>query len=273
MNPPRTHLRPDPVDGAGYRAANRDGWNELSRSGHDSSVPWTVDWVAPETAMTWLDGNGWLPWDQLASVLVVGGGGGQQAPLFAQLGYEVTVVDLSPEQLRRDRDAADAAGLSLETIEGDMCDLSILGGRRFDLVYQPVSSCYVPDVRRLYESVASVTKRQGWYWSEHWNPVQIQVASDCSWDGSAYRLDRSVIDHDPRVYAGADLDEAPLCWHFIHSLGDLVGGICDAGFIVDRFAERSDPDPAAAPGSTGHLATYVPTFYTVLGRRRARGRP
>jgi SAM-dependent methyltransferase len=256
------------VDGSGYRSANRSGWDQLSRTGHDSSVPWSVDRVAPEVAMAWLDRNGWLPWDEVATVLVVGGGGGQQAPLFAQLGYEVTVVDLSPEQLRRDQEVAGAVGLELETVEGDMCDLSVLGRRRFDLVYQPVSSCYVPDVRSLYRSVASVTKPRGWYWSEHWNPVQIQVSPDYSWDGSAYRLDRSMVDHDPRVYAGVGIDEQPLCWHFIHSVGDLVGGICDAGFTIQRFAERSDIDPSAAPGSTGHLASFVATFYTTLARRR-----
>jgi len=46
----------------------------------------------------------------------------------------------------------------------------------FDLVYQPVSSLYVPDIRQCYRQVAAVTRPGGLFFSEHWNPVQMQLA-------------------------------------------------------------------------------------------------
>ena len=88
------------------------------------------------------------------SVLCLAAGGGQQGPLFASLGLEVTVVDISPAQLETDREVAHRRGLAIETVEADMLDLSQLHGAGFDLVYQPVSALYVPDVPALDREVA-----------------------------------------------------------------------------------------------------------------------
>ena len=63
--------------------------------------------------------------------------------------------------------------------------------------------------------------------------------------------------------------DALTCWHYVHSLDDLIGRMCDTGFVVLAFRERSAGDPAAEPGTLPHLAAYAPTFFWVLARRRA----
>jgi SAM-dependent methyltransferase len=254
-------------DGASreYLSVNRRGWDRLARLGSASSVPWNVETMT--SPKEWLDGLGWLPWTRIRDVLVIGGGGGQQAPLFAWLGHRVTVVDLSPCQLDRDRAVAKRLGLNLECIEGDMCDLSILGHRSYDLVYQPVSSCYVPRIRRCYLEVASVVRPGGLFWSQHWNPMHIQLSRDQTWDGSAYRIDHAAGGSTPRVLTGPGQADGPLCLHYVHRMGDLIGGICDAGFVIEAFAELAHGDPSAPPGTDGHVAAYIPTFYTVLAQR------
>ena len=78
----------------------------------------------------------------------------------------------------------------IERLECDVLDLSPLADRRFDLVYQPVSTLYLPDVRRCYRQVASVLRPGGLYWSEHWNPVEMQLDPETAWDGRAYRLSK-----------------------------------------------------------------------------------
>lgn len=248
-----------------YRTVNEAGWNRLAVSGCDSSQPYGPDHFVE--AHRWLDGHGWLPWDRFTSVLCLAGGGGQQGPLFASLGYDVTVFDLSAEQLARDRAAAEEHGLSLSCVQGDMLDLSALRPQQFDLVYQPVSSLYVPDVRRCYREVARVLRPGGSYFVEHWNPVQMQLSETCLWDGDAYRLDQP-----SRPDAGTDWTSdassgGATCRHYIHSMGDLVGGLCESGFAVVRFAERCHADRTALPGTVNHLAAYVPTFYAMLARR------
>jgi hypothetical protein len=271
--PPNRATLPRPASGTDgdYRRVNERAWTELGKLGIESSTPWNVHRIARPRA--WLDGFHWLPWDEIREVLVLAGGGGQQAQLFVRLGCLTTLVDLSEGQLALDRQAAGENGLDLECVQADMCDLSALGRRRYDLVYQPVSTCYVPDVRRCYKAVASVLRARGLYWSQHWNPTQIQVSSTCAWDGSAYRVDHPITDPAPRVLGGPGQAAGPLCWHYVHSLGELVGGICDAGFVIEKFADFGEADSSARAASPAHLGAYLTPFYTVLARRRQQRRP
>jgi len=252
-----------------YSSFNRRAWQELVRGGGDSSRAW--DSAAPDTVKRWLDPNGWLPWDAIRWVLCLAAGGGQQAPAFAAIGCHVTLFDLSPEQLNVDRRVARERGLDLELIQGNMLDLSPLHGRDFDLVYQPISACYVPDVRRLYAEVHRVLRPGGYYAVEHWNPFQMQIDPTTPWDGTAYRLTtpqcrRSAV-MLPWWLRDNNAQRPVMLRHFIHPLQDLVGGICDAGFSIIRCAERRRGRVKATPGSHTHLAAYVPPFLALLARR------
>lgn len=251
----------DPAD---YRTVNREGWDLLSLLDDPSTFQ-------ADTARNDLDRFGWIPWEGIRDVLCLAAAGGQQAPRFAALGYNVTLVDLSPGQLERDREVCREMGLTVEFVEADMLDLSQLRGRQFDLVYQPVSACYVPDVLRLYREVASVTRTGGHYMVEHWSPAQLRVAPDAPWDGSAYRISRPADSTEPLLWHSA---EAPLgkqasCVHYVHTLGSLVGGLCESGFDVVEFREPHHGNVAAEPGSDEHMAAYLPPFISMLARRRA----
>lgn len=195
-------------------------------------------------------------------------GGGQQGPLFASLGCKVTVVDISPEQLQKDLTVANSFGMEIECVEADMLDLAALHGRRFDLVYQAISACYIPDVRRLYREVAATLKTGGAYWVEHWSPAHAQLAPHGAWDGEAYRLLYPQQPRQPVPWRspGEAEGSAASCWHYIHPLHDLIGGLCDAGFRIERFAETAEPDPLAAPDSPAHIAFYVPPLFSLLAR-------
>src|SRR5579875_1156533 len=152
------------MTGPTYSSVNRAGWNRLKEQGLFLTQAYGPDEFAH--ARTLLDPAGWLPWARIRTVLCLASGGGQQGPLFASLGCRVTVVDLSPEQLATDRAAARRYGLDLTCVEADMLDLSPLRGQTWDLVFQPVSSLYVPDVRQCYRQVAAVTRPGGLYFSE-----------------------------------------------------------------------------------------------------------
>jgi SAM-dependent methyltransferase len=272
--PTGTEMRPEKTDSdresgidTGYRSVNRHGWDILSRSECDSSVPYGS--AEFRYARRYLDGDSWLPWGRLTNVLCLAAGGGQQAPLFAWLGYHVTVVDLSPEQLRRDREVAARHGLSIECVEADMLDLAVLADRHFDLVYQPISACYVPDVRRLYQEVHRVLRPGGLYRVEHWNPVHMQLDDEGSWD-DGYRITRPQRSSAPVPWACADADgssDTASCWHYIHPLKELLGALCDVGFAIRGYRERGGGDPAAPPGTPEHVAEYVPPFFRLLARR------
>jgi SAM-dependent methyltransferase len=251
-----------------YRSINQQGWSALVDRGCEWTRPFAPEHFAQ--ARTLLDPCGWLPWEELRTVLCLASGGGQQGPLFAALGLEVTVVDLASGQLERDRQCAQTHGLSLETRQLDMLDLHPLHGRDFDLVYQPVSANYVPEVRRLYAEVARVLKPGGRYLVEHWNQVYIQMPESGEWDGEAYRIVHPQIPGRPVPQSAWRIGDAEVpitTWQYIHPLGDLLGGLCDAGFAIERFTEPRRGDLAAPPGSPAHLAAYLAPSYLVLARR------
>ena len=258
-----------------YQRLNRRAWARLAHAGSESSQPF--DRAQLRRSAEWLDPWEWIPWKQVRSVLCLASGGGQQAPSFAYLGYKTTLVDLSRVQMEVDRAVARRHGLEIEFIEADMLDLSSLQGRCFDLVYQPVSACYVPDVRRLYRQVARVLRPGGYYRVEHWNPYQMQLDPAAPWDGQGYRL----------VEPQGTREPVPLTWllrspngqkqvetlcHYIHPLHDMIGGLCDAGFKILRYGERLRGRPDAAVGSYPHLRAHVPSFLAMFAQI-ANGQP
>lgn len=252
-----------------YREVNRDAWDAAARAGTESSRPFGQREFA--NAQRILDPQGWLPWPRLSSVLCLASGGGQQGPLFASLGLTVTVVDISPRQLALDARVARRHGFKIECVEADMCDLALLGQRRFDLVYQPVSVLYVPDVRSVYRGVAALLPSGGLYHVQHWNPVQMQIPHQEGWDGSAYGVTTPQRPRRPTLWDPDGASDIGLC--YIHPLSELVGGLCESGFVVARFGEWSARGSAREPGTHAHLARYVPTVLVMLARRRAPGVP
>lgn len=247
--------------------ANRRAWDHWATLGSVASVP--VGRLTPVEARALLDPDGWLPWREIRRVVVLAGAGGQQAPAFAMLGCEVTVVDVSPGQLALDRRVADELGLDLRCVQADMSRLAELRLEGVDLVYQPISTCYTPDVRALYRQVRTVLRPRGLYRVEHWNPVHMRLWALASFDGTAYRLPASppgepIVSTVATGPSGESLLES---WTYPHSLAGLLGGLGDAGFVVRRLAEDCGGDPTAQPGSEAHLASVVPPFFRLLARR------
>ena len=147
---------------------NRERWNGLVRAGILYSRPkLELDEASAREMVDEADLLGDLRGKR---VLVLGGGGGQQSAAIGLLGAHVTVLDLSDEQLANDKRAADHYGLSPVLLQGDMRDLSRFAEDAFDIVYQPFSINFVPDVRPVFAGVARVLKAEGLYHVQWHNP-------------------------------------------------------------------------------------------------------
>ena len=79
----------------------------------------------------------WFPMLRGLDVLGLASGGGQQAPIFAAVGAKVTVLDNSERQLEQDQIVARRDGLQVDSVLGDMRDLSRFSAESFDLVFNP----------------------------------------------------------------------------------------------------------------------------------------
>ena len=170
-------------------------------------------------------------------ILCLAGGGGQQAPLLAAAGANITVLDLSEKQLQRDLDVAAREGLTIKTIASDMRDLSQLQSDSFDLILNPTSNCYCPDVRPVWKEAFRVLRPGGKLIAGFIKPVYYLF--------DAQKMDRGKLKVRHKIpYSDLHLDAAereqtlgdrPL--EYGHSLTEQIGGQTDAGFEIISFYE------------------------------------
>ncbi len=254
-----------------HRDANRQAWDERVRRQASHTIP--VTRAELENPHAIIDDLGWLGGNVRGQqVLCLAAGGGRHAILFAAAGATVTVVDLSPAMLALDRERAVSFGLSVRTLEASMDDLSALGDACFDIVIQPVSTCYVPDVSPVYREVARITVPGGVYISQHKQPATLQAQLQPGPDGRGYlvaeRYDRT--GPLPHVLTECEHRESGTV-EYLHRWQELIGGLCRAGFAIEDLIEPNHANPAASPGSMGHRACYLPPFVAVKARRDRAG--
>lgn len=218
-----------------------------------------------------LDGRGWLPGSVKGlEVLCLAAGGGWQSVLYATAGANVTVVDLSSEMLRQDVQEAARRNVTVRVIEGSMHDLGMLADESFDIVHQPVSTCYVPEVLAVYREVARVLRDGGLYISQHKQPTSLQVverdASDRYVVGVPYYRQGPLPPVGDTSYREAGTVE------YLHRWEELVGGLCQSGFVIEDLREPCRADARAPVGHFGHRGQFVPPYVRVKARRISRGK-
>ena len=181
----------------------------------------------------------WFPPLRGADVLCLASGGGQQGPVLAAAGANVTIFDNSPAQLKQDRLVAEREGLLLLTVEGDAADLSALAAESFDLVFNPVSTVFMPDVRAVWRECYRVLRPGGVLMTGFMNPVHY-IFNLYKADEGILEVAHSIPYSDLTSLAKEKLDEyleKGLPLEFGHSLTDLLGGQCAAGFLITDLYE------------------------------------
>ena len=91
-------------------------------------------------------------------ILGLASGGGQQMPIFAALGAECTVLDYSSKQIESERIVAKREGYQIRIIQGDMTKPLPFNDGEFDIIFHPVSNCYVKDVRPIWKECYRILK-------------------------------------------------------------------------------------------------------------------
>ena len=112
---------------------NQARWKALVKAGALFTRPKLN--LDADSARRMIDPSGKLSDVAGKKVLCLAGGGGQQSAAFALLGANVTVFDLSDEQLQQDKKVAEHYGFEIKTVQGDMRNLSPFEKESFDIVY------------------------------------------------------------------------------------------------------------------------------------------
>lgn len=243
------------------RSYNRKAWDKYVDGGESE---WTKP-VSPEIIAKARQGNfsillteqkpvphEWFPSLYKLDTLCLACGGGQQGPVLAAAGANVTVFDNSPRQLDQDRSVAEREGLDIRLVEGDMRDLSAFEDESFDFIFHPVSNLFIHEIRPVWREAFRVLRPGGTMLSGFMNPIFYIFDFEKAEQGTLevkYKLPHSDSNYtdlvEKLVAAGDALEHS-------HSLTDQLGGQMDAGFHIIGLYEDYHQGTA--------ISDFTPTY-------------
>jgi SAM-dependent methyltransferase len=230
------------------RSYNRDAWNREVEGGESRwTKPFDSEVIARarkgEFSIVLTENipvpHRWFPPLTGAEVLCLASGGGQQGPVLAALGANVTVFDNSPSQLKQDQLVAEREALVLQTVEGDAADLSMFANESFDLVFNPCSTVFMPDVRAVWKECSRVLRPGGILMTGSMNPIHY-IFDLFKADEGVLEVAHAIPYSDLTSLSKEDLNEyveKGLPVEFGHSITDLLGGQLDAGLVITDMYE------------------------------------
>lgn len=189
-------------------------------------------------------------------LLGLASGGGQQMPVFAALGAECTVMDYSQRQLDSEIAAARREGYSIRTVRGDMTKRFPFEDGEFDLIFHPVSNCYIKDVLHVWRECARVLKPGGRLLSGTDHFVNYLVDDD-----EERIINRLPFDPlaDPEQMAQLINNDCGV--QFSHTLEEQITGQLRAGFtLLDLYEDTN--------GSGRLHELNVPTMLAMLSVKK-----
>jgi SAM-dependent methyltransferase len=245
------------------REYNRSAWDKEVERGSQ----WTVA-VSPEIIAEARRGRWevlltetkpvpreWFPKLGGLRLLCLASGGGQQAPVLAAAGAQVTVFDNSPKQLEQDRQVSERESLDIVTVEGDMADLSSFRDESFDLVFHPCSNLFAPSVRPVWKEAFRVLRQGGLLLAGFLNPVIFIFDARLAEQEGVLQVRHELPYSDVESLSEEErlrLIERGEPFGFGHTLEDQLNGQMDAGFAITALYEDRH--------RTHPLARYTPTY-------------
>ena len=188
-------------------------------------------------------------------ILGLASGGGQQMPIFTALGAECTVLDYSARQIESEEAVARREGYFIRTIRADMTLPLPFEDGEFDLIFHPVSNCYIRDVRPVWRECFRVLKTGGYLLSGVDHYVNYIVDSEEKAIVNSLPFDPLA---NPQQMEQLRAEDAGV--QFSHTLEEQIGGQLDAGFTLLELYEDFNGE--------GRLHDmHIPTFLAMRARK------
>lgn len=213
----------------------RDGWQWGQPISHDEFVrakngDWNV-FLTPTKPVP----HEWF--GDLAGKKLFGlaSGGGQQIPIFSALGAQCTVLDYSHQQCESERMVSRREGYSVEIIQGDMTKPLPFEDETFDIIFHPVSNCYIEEVRPVFRECFRILKKGGILLCGLDNGINFIFDEDES--AVKYKLPFNPL-KDPQLYEDSVKNDWGI--QFSHTMEEQVGGQLEAGFRLTHLYEDTN---------------------------------
>lgn len=189
-------------------------------------------------------------------ILGLASGGGQQMPIFAALGAECTVLDYSSRQIESEKLIAEREGYQITIIQGDMTKPLPFENESFNLIFHPVSNCYVRDVRPIWKECCRILKPGGSLLSGVDHYINYIVDSEEKMIINSLPFDP--ITNPEQMKQLRDEDAGV---QFSHSLEEQIGGQLEAGLAVMELYEDTNGE--------GRLHEMnIPTFLAIRSMKK-----
>ncbi len=190
-------------------------------------------------------------------VLGLASGGGQQMPVFAALGAECYVLDYSPRQIASEWTVAEREGYEIHALRADMTQPLPYPDDFFDLIFHPVSNCYIREVLPVWRECARVLKPGGRLLAGLDNGFNYLFDDEEHEDHITGRLPYDPLADEEQARAARQTDSG---FQFSHSISEQIGGQLQAGFrLLDVYDDTN---------GRGFLHEHgVPCFWATLAER------
>lgn len=184
-----------------------------------------------------------------AKILGLASGGGQQMPIFTALGAKCTVLDYSEKQLLSEKEVAKREKYEIETVKADMTKPLPFEDESFDMIFHPVSNCYVEDVLPIWRECYRVLKKGGILLSGLDNGINFIFDEEET--KVSFKLPFNPL-KDRQQYENSMKNDWGI--QFSHTIEEQIGGQLHAGFILTDIFQDTNGE--------GRLHEYnIPTFY------------
>lgn len=208
-----------PISHEAYIDAQKGKWDVVLTP--LKSVP--HDWFAPYLRNE--------KFEKTTKILGLASAGGQQMPIFKALGADCTVLDYSDKMLENEKIVAVRENYDIKLVKADMAQPFPFSDESFDIIFHPVSNCYVEDIQSIWDECYRVLKKGGLLIAGMDSGFNY-LFSDEAFEGKEPLLVKNVLPFNPlkNVEQRSDYDETEDAWQFSHSFEEQIGGQLKAGF-------------------------------------------
>ncbi|HEX8288837.1 MAG TPA: class I SAM-dependent methyltransferase [Pyrinomonadaceae bacterium] len=244
---------------------NSAAWDKLAENGIEWSIPATPetierarndDWEVILTPIKPVPRE-WFGDVKGKNILCLASGGGQQSPILAAAGANVTSFDASAKQLELDKLVANRENLHIRLEKGDAADLSRFADESFDIIFNPCSNCFMANLEPIWRECFRVLRRGGVLLTGFNNPIVYIFDTFAEENEGVLRVKNRLPYSDVESLTE---EEKARCiakndpFEFSHTLDAQIGGQISAGFLIAGFYEDWWTDEARL------LNKFAPTF-------------
>ncbi|MDR0396141.1 MAG: class I SAM-dependent methyltransferase [Oscillospiraceae bacterium] len=227
----------EPVTHETYQAARAGKWDVLLSPNRPVPHIWFKPYIKNER----LD---------RVKILGLACGGGQQAPIFAALGSDCAVMDYSQRQLDRERYVSAREGYDIRIIRADMTERLPFDDDSFDIIFHPVSNCYIEDVYHVWNECFRVLRHGGILLAGMDNGYNFLFDDE----SARPRVVSNRFPFNPVKNPDQWEKDKGEAYQFSHTLEEQIGGQLKAGFRLTDVYEDTNNDPDS-------IAEGIPAYW------------